>query len=193
MASRDRLSNADSQFRGSPWLSTKLLQIGSLLVAICVFPWTGCSRRPPSPDRAELIKVLGPIDDNVLILGGRSRLSTSSSSEPALAGKLWFVKSKAPLPQRFPSSDVASNRQPNDRTDANTSFSKSTFPVRAAYDLAAALKIDEKELELPLGGSIETVQGRLSEWRVGNSQVRIRDFQTPNGWLAVVEAFFNLP
>ena len=191
MVGRDRLSNAACRHRENRRSAPKFLPIVSWLIAFCVFPWAGCSRQMPLPDRAELIQALGPIDDSAVILGGSTQRSASRTIESKLAGKLWLVKSMNPLPQRFPVSDVVLHPQPESRSDAKALPSKGTFPVRAAYDIAAALKVDARELELPMGGSAEAVQGRLTEWKAGNSRIRIRDFQTLNGWLSVVELFID--
>jgi hypothetical protein len=154
---------------------------------------TGCGPSPSLPSRDDLILLLGPLDEDVTIIGGSIQPRASSENAPSSEGspdtvgatKLWVVRSKKALPTPDQIDPVPRSVA---RVNSAPQFVKQAFSAHVLYDIADALRIHPKELPLPPDGKIDAIKGNLTEWTQSPWTIRIRDCQTDSGWFSIVEA-----
>ncbi|MCY2974999.1 MAG: hypothetical protein NTW52_10085 [Planctomycetota bacterium] len=170
-------------------------------VWICVYllisVQCGCSAKISSPSKDDLAKLLGKLDENVVVLGGKivaseDRLAKEPSQltgSQASTGRLWIVASRDALPCPYPRDQASLETMRTNTLDPKIRVELNAFPARVAYDISGELGIAPKSLELPLEGTPQTSKGRISEWSNEDHQIRIRDFRTTVGWLSIVESF----
>ncbi len=168
-----------------------------MIVVMLIFV-VGChSQRPPNRD--DLIKVLGPISEDAIVLAATRTESCTTAHSGASKNKslsseehesqLWLVASTQPLR----SDKEIANLTPRQRTEHSphflNRFEENAFPARVIYEIAGVLRVAPEQLKKPSPELLRKPIGRLLEWQANDFRVRIRDVNTGDGWLSVVESF----
>ena len=152
-----------------------------LLLLLSIAPLIlGCGEPVQVPTRSELVELLGELPPDVVVLSGQ----VQRNSEEMIINRTWVVRSHTAL-----SVPLSQDRW-------NVNFDKSgeirvtedAYPAQVLYDIAAASKIDQRELPSPGNKNLALAKGRLAEWKRKGWAVRLRDFQTDQDFLSIVEA-----
>jgi hypothetical protein len=167
-----------------------------ICVCLLISVQYGCGAKIASPSKDDLAKLLGKLDESVVVLGGRivasedrlAREPSQLTGSQASTGRLWIVASREALPCPYPRDQVSLEAMRN-TLDPKIQVELNAFPARVAYDISGELGIAQGNLTLPLEGTPQAAKGRISEWSNDNHQIRIRDFRTTSGWLSIVESF----